>query len=127
MDDAYINIKTHDNCEINLSSNIDDGSVSDILTCSGIDKDHIHEIIQEISKSKSRRSSDSHASHASHMSHLARNCIGMPSMPTMPIPKIKTTSIATQTDEIHPLKTSFKLSAHNLLSCLRPQRQSISR
>ena len=31
MDDSYINIKNHDNCEISVSSNIDDGSVSDLL------------------------------------------------------------------------------------------------
>ena len=111
MDDSYINIKTHDNCEISVSSNIDDGSVSDLLTCLGIDKDHIHEIIQEISKSRrSSLNSDSYASHASHMSILAKKCI-------------KTISVATQTDEISPLKTSFKISAHNLLACLRQPRQ----
>ena len=50
----YTNI-IHDNCEMLVSSNINGDDISNMLTCCGIDKNHICEIVQDISES--RRSS----------------------------------------------------------------------
>lgn len=95
----YLNIRTSDNCSMMISSNVDDNVLSDVLVCTGIDNNHISEILYEISKSRNSTSST--------RSCLAKQVQSMENK-------------STQTNESHPLLSSFKKSAQNLLQCFIP-------